>query len=111
MVSAAIMGTALSLVLERPWEQSLPSPSTIAALVAMGLLSTALAYRLFFHLLGRVGVANTMLVGFVVPIYATLLGVVFLHERLSILETIGLALVLVSLLTVNANLSKRESAA
>jgi drug/metabolite transporter (DMT)-like permease len=101
VLSAALMATSLSLVVERPWERPLPGAESFAALVAMGLLSTALAYSLFFHLLEKVGAANTLLVGFLVPVCATGLGAVFLDERLSGDEVVGLVLVLASLLVIN----------
>ena len=108
VIAAALMAVALSLVVERPWERPLPGPASIAAITAMGLLSTALAYRLFFHLLEKVGAANTLLVGFLVPVCSITLGSVFLRERVSVGETIGLMLVLLSLFLINRATRSRE---
>lgn len=107
VVAAASMATLLSLIVEQPWERPYPGVSSVASIVAMGLLSTALAYGLYFYLLEKVGAANTLLVGFLVPVWATLLGVVLLQERLSMREIMGLALVLLSLLIINGKGSSR----
>jgi len=101
VVAAALMAVTLSAVFEQPWKRPFPGTAAVTAVVAMGILSTALAYRLFFHLLGRAGAANTLLVGFLVPVFATVLGVVLLGERLSLLEVVGLIGVLFSLFIID----------
>ncbi|RMH85110.1 MAG: DMT family transporter, partial [Actinomyces sp.] len=53
---------------------ALPSAEALAAMVALALVSTAGAYVLYFRLLARAGAANTLLVTFLVPVWAILLG-------------------------------------
>jgi drug/metabolite transporter (DMT)-like permease len=101
VVSAATIATIFALVVEQPWTRPYPGLSSVAALIVMGVLSTGLAYLLFFRLLAKVGAANTLMVGFLVPVCATLLGVTLLEERLDWTELCGLFLVLVSLLIIN----------
>lgn len=103
VVSAAVIATIVALFVERPWTSPFPSLPTVSALVVMGILSTALAYFLFFRLLAKVGAANTLMVGFLVPVCATLLGVTLLGERLGWTEVSGLVLVLGSLLIINGS--------
>lgn len=103
VVSAAVMATIFALVVEQPWTRPFPGLSSVAALIVMGVLSTALAYFLFFRLLAKVGAANTLMVGFLVPVCATLLGVTLLGERLSWIEVCGLVLVLAALLIINGS--------
>lgn len=101
VVSAAVVATVFASVVEQPWTRAFPGMSASAAIIAMGVLSTAFAYFLFFRLLAKVGAANTLMVGFLVPVCATLLGVTLLGERLDWTEVCGLGLVLVSLLIIN----------
>ncbi len=100
VISAAVMATLGAAVFERPWAQPAPSVQALASLVTMGLVSTALAYVLFFRLLERVGAANTLLVGFLVPASATLLGATFLGERLSWLQCAGYLVLGLALLVI-----------
>ena len=51
-----------------------------AALGIAGLLCTALAYVLFFRLMTRTGPARAMTVTYLIPVFANLLGVIFLDE-------------------------------
>ncbi len=55
---------------------------TWGALLGIALLSTALAYLLYFEILRRAGSANLMLVTLLIPPVAVSLGAVLLAERL-----------------------------
>src|SRR3546814_13804973 len=63
----------LAALLERPWTAS-PDAATWTALAALGLVSTAFAYILYFRILATAGATNVLLVTFLVPITALLLG-------------------------------------
>ena len=78
-----------------------PSPAAIGALLALGALSTGLAYLLFFELLERVGPTKTTTVTYLIPIVGVLAGVLVLGEPLTGGMLFGLMLVLVSVLLVN----------
>lgn len=60
----------------------LPSGTVLAALLGLGLLSTAAGYILYFRLLGAVGATNLLMVTFLIPLTAILLGVLILDEAL-----------------------------
>lgn len=87
----------LALVVERPWTMGIPGPGATLALGALALVSTALAYIIFFHVLARAGATNVLLVTFLQPVSAVAMGIAFLGERLSAFEAAGMAIVLVSL--------------
>jgi drug/metabolite transporter (DMT)-like permease len=78
----------ITLIADRPW--NLPNPSFQAweALAGIAVLSTAVAYVMYFRILAAAGATNTLLVTFLVPISAILLGVVFLSEAFTT-ETLG----------------------
>jgi drug/metabolite transporter (DMT)-like permease len=103
----------LALVIERPWELSMPVPSTWAAIVGLAVLSTALAYILYFQILQRAGATNLLLVTFLIPASAIALGVAVLGEELNGPEIAGMVLIGVGLLSIDGrvlNIGKRRSA-
>ena len=84
---------------------ALPASNTAStvwlALVGLGLLSTALAYILYFQLLESAGATNLLLVTFLIPAVATGLGVAVLGESLDATDYAGMALIGAGLLTVD----------
>ena len=72
---------------------AIPAPS-LAAMLALGLFNTALAYFLYFTLVVRMGAAFATLNNYVVPFVGLLLGALFLGERIALTAWIGLALVI-----------------
>jgi drug/metabolite transporter (DMT)-like permease len=62
------------------WPDATPSLHAWAALGIAGLLCTALAYVLFFRLMTRTGPARAMTVTYLIPVFANLLGMIFLDE-------------------------------
>lgn len=78
----------ITLFLNQPWNLSSPSIHGWEALIGIAVLSTALAYVIYFRILATAGATNTMLVTFLVPISAILLGVVFLKEAFTA-QTLG----------------------
>lgn len=110
MVSGtAVMMLPLTLVLERPWTASLNLIS-LGALLALGWLSTAIAYLLYFHILAIAGATNLLLVTFLIPMSAMLLGVLVLGERLEWNAFVGMVLISVGLAAIDGRLFNRLSA-
>ncbi|MGH6970006.1 MAG: DMT family transporter, partial [Caulobacteraceae bacterium] len=103
--SSAIMLPAAAIV-EHPWTVS-PSAISLAAVAALGLLSTAIAYLLYFKLLARVGATNLLLVTFLLPIVALILGALFLGEHVQPIDLIGLALIMGGLAAIDGRLLAR----
>ena len=103
---AALMVLPLALILEQPWKFPLPSTRTWAALAGVGLLSTALAYAIYFRLLARVGATNTILVTFLVPVSALLLGTLLLHEPLRYGQLAGMGCIFVGLAIIDGRIAK-----
>ena len=71
----------------------LPGASAAAAVVALAVFSTALAYVLYFRILATSGATNLMLVAVLVPLSAILLGAGFLGECLAAGDVAGMALI------------------
>ena len=98
--SSAIM-LPLVLLIDRPWEQAPPGPQTLLAVLALALLSTALAYVIFFTILRRAGAANVMLVTLLLPFTASALGILFLGETMRSSDLAGAALVGLAILVID----------
>lgn len=94
VTASAVLILPIMLIVDRPWLLAAPPPPTVcAALVALALLSTALAYVLYFRILAAAGATNLLLVTFLIPVTAILLGAVALGERLEPRHFAGMALI------------------
>ncbi|HEX7006646.1 MAG TPA: DMT family transporter, partial [Alphaproteobacteria bacterium] len=94
----------IMLVLERPWALAMPSDGTIAAVVALALLATALGYLLYFRILATAGATNLLLVTFLIPVTAIMLGVTLLDESLEPRHLAGMALIAIGLAAIDGRL-------
>ncbi len=74
---------------------------TWIALVFLGVFGSGLAFVLSYYLLHEIGPTRTSMVTYLFPIGGVLLGVMFLHERLSWQLIAGTLLVILSLAVVN----------
>lgn len=68
---------------------------TLGAVLYLGVFATALAFGLFFELLDRFGAFQASLIGYVVPIVATIVGVTVLGETVTLLSLVGFVVVFV----------------
>ena len=99
LTASSVMMAVIAGIVDRPWRLALPGPTTWLAVIGLAVLSTALAYIVFFQILRRSGATNVMLVTLLVPLTAILLGGVVLGETISAREILG-ALVIGSALLV-----------
>jgi drug/metabolite transporter (DMT)-like permease len=93
VIASSIMLVPLMLVVDRPWILPMPSLAAIGALIGVAAISTAFAYVLFFRILATAGATNLMLVTFLIPVSAILLGTLFLSETLQPKHLAGMALI------------------
>jgi len=93
VTAATIILIPLTALVDRPWALPMPSPGAWAALLAIALLSTSLAYLLFFRILAVAGATNLVLVTFLLPGSALILGALFLDETVTLRALMGLALI------------------
>ena len=107
MLSATtVMILPMALVVERPWGLS-PSGTTWGAMLGLALLSTAVAYQIYFRILASAGATNLLLVTFLIPVSALLLGVLVLGERPQWTAFAGMALIFGGLAAVDGRLLAR----
>ncbi len=108
-----LIGSTVLMIPVALWSDGLPtfshSAPVWAALLAMALLSTAIAYLLYFAILVRAGAANLMLVTLMIPPFAAGLGALFLGERLSPDAFVGFGLIAMGLLITDGRLFRRRA--
>jgi drug/metabolite transporter (DMT)-like permease len=105
--AAALIMLPLAGLADHVWALPAPALSTWAALLGIGILSTAFAYFLFFHILAKAEPTDLMLVTFLVPISALALGLMFLHEPVRPQAFAGMALIGLSLVLIDGRLLAR----
>jgi len=108
LTAAAIVMLPLVLIFEPPWLAAPPSPEAWAALIALALFCTSLAYILYFRLVASAGATNSLLVTFLIPITAILLGALILDERLEPRHFAGMALIGLGLAAIDGRLFSRR---
>lgn len=80
------------------------SVSVWASIAGLAILSTAIAYILYFKILERSGATNVLLVTLLVPVSAILLGSLFLNESLGFIHFIGMLLIALGLSAIDGRL-------
>jgi drug/metabolite transporter (DMT)-like permease len=98
---SALLILPLALLADRPWTLPPPGLSTWSALAALALLSTALAYIIYFRILAAAGATNLVLVTFLIPVSALFLGIAILGERLAPGHLAGMALIALGLAAID----------
>jgi drug/metabolite transporter (DMT)-like permease len=87
----------VSIVLTAAFVGAAAVPSFIdnwAALLALGLVGTAIPITIFMSLIQRTGPTRAAMIGYLMPVWATLLAMVFLGETVGLREVAGAAIVL-----------------
>ena len=90
-IAAAVTMVPLALIVERPWTLPMPGPGVLAALAGLAGLASFLAYIIYYRILATAGAVNLMLVTFLIPVSAILLGTLILGERLAVNHFLGMA--------------------
>jgi drug/metabolite transporter (DMT)-like permease len=101
LIGASLLLLPFSLVLERPWTIVPPSLVTWAAIAGFALICTSFAYWLYFRLLASAGATNALLVTFLIPVTAILLGALVLGEALELRHYAGMALIALGLAAID----------
>ena len=110
LLCGALVLLPLSLVLDRPWTLA-PSVQSIQALIALSLVSTALAFVIYFRLIARLGSVATTSVAYLRVPTGVLIGMIFLGEALVPTAWAGLALVIMGVMAMTLPLRSRWPAA
>ena len=102
MSAAQVTLGTLQVAVVAPFFSSAPSHASLkvwAAMLGLGALGTGLAYVLNYDVIHRAGATTASSVTYVVPVFATLFGVVLLNEGLSWNEPVGAAVIIAGVAT------------
>ncbi|MBB3947672.1 drug/metabolite transporter (DMT)-like permease [Rhizobium skierniewicense] len=99
LICGAMLLAPLSLIIDHPWTLS-PSATSIFALLALSVFSTALAFVIYYRLIRTLGSVGTTSQAYLrVPI-GVAIGVIFLGESLPPTAWIGLVLVVIGVFSM-----------
>jgi drug/metabolite transporter (DMT)-like permease len=98
VIASSLIMAPLALLVDQPWALPAPSLETWAAVLGLALLSTALAYVLYFRILALAGAVNLLLVT------ALLLGAAFLGEVVHLRELLGMGVIGAGLALIDGRL-------
>jgi len=76
------------------WPPAVPAAKVLASLAGLAVVCTALAFVLFFALIGEAGPARAAVITYVNPAVAVILGVLVLRERFTATMAIAFVLIL-----------------
>ena len=107
LAASTTMMIPLALVVDQPWNLPVPGLVTLAAIAGLALISTSIAYVLYFRILATAGATNLLLVTFLIPVSAILLGTLLLNEHLQGIHLAGMALIGLGLAAIDGRLAKR----
>ena len=107
VTASALVLAPLALAVEAPWSLPVPGAEVWGAVAGLALLSTALAYLLYFRILARAGATHLLVVTFLIPPVAIALGAAFLGERLVPSHFAGMALIGLALALIDGRLPSR----
>ena len=88
---------------------TLPSNSSIMAVIALGVVCTGIAYIMFFRLITAIGPARTISVTYLIPVFGIIWGVIFLDESVTSWTFIGGGLILTGVALTTGVLNKRNT--
>jgi drug/metabolite transporter (DMT)-like permease len=106
---SGLIMVALAVGIDRPWTLPMPGVPVLASLLGLAVLCTAVAYGLYFRILATAGATNVILVTFLVPVTAILLGVTVLDESLRASHLVGMAVIGAGLLVMDGRVLRRTA--
>jgi drug/metabolite transporter (DMT)-like permease len=101
VASSTLLLLPIILVVDTPWRLGMPSGVTIGAVLGLAVVSTALAYVIYFRILRVAGATNLTLVTFLIPVSAMAFGVALLGETVAADDFLGMALIGIGLAAID----------
>tara|TARA_A100001037_G_scaffold101312_1_gene92267 strand:+ start:10194 stop:11075 length:882 start_codon:yes stop_codon:yes gene_type:complete len=92
LICATVWAVPVSAVVDRPWNLT-PSWDSLLAVAALGVLSTTLAYIVYFRLVRSVGATFVSFVNYLIPPIGVGLGVMIAGETPSLRSLLALLII------------------
>jgi len=107
---AVVLLAPFVLIFDQPWTLEMPSLAGMGAVAGLAFGSTGIAYLIYYRVLASAGATNLMLVNFLAPVSALILGILVLSEILTPEQMIGMAFIALGLALIDGRLFQRRSA-
>jgi len=91
----------LVLLFDRPTAPFSASHAAIWSMLALALVSSALAYLIYFRLIARAGATNALIVTFLSPVSALMLGILLLDETVDVHQVAGMAAIFIGIAAID----------
>ncbi len=98
---ATLLCLGLSLSIEKPWAIALPSLQSLVSLIGLSLFGTVGGFILYYRIINKDGAVVLSMTTYLLPIYAVVLGAIFLNEPLSIRVFASIFFILIGLMLIN----------
>ncbi len=102
MLIGAVLLSVASLLTE-PWQDAVITPRIVGATLYLAVMGSAVAFTLYFVLMKYFSVVRMSYVTFLIPIFASMVGWVFLGEVLPANTILGGAIILLGVLVPDLN--------
>jgi drug/metabolite transporter (DMT)-like permease len=95
-------------MVDRPWTLPMPGTTVLASAIALAVLSTSVAYVIYYALIKRAGATNTILVTLLIPGGGVFLAWALLGEAFTPAEAAGMLLIGSGLVVIDGRLLRRR---
>lgn len=93
LIAASVFSIVFAFIVENPTEMSW-TPRAVWPMILLGLFPTALASVLYFRLVQSLGATRFAQINYIIPVFGSIIGVVFLGEQAHWRIWVALALAL-----------------
>ena len=107
MTVSVLLLLPVALIFEPPWRLEVPGLPAWGAMIGLAVISTSFAYLIYFRILATAGAINILLVNFLVPVSALLLGIFILGEELTREQAIGMVFIALGLALIDGRVFAR----
>ena len=88
---------------------SQPSLNSLIAVIYLGIMPTAIAYLLRFHIIERAGPVFLSYVAYLIPIFAIFWGVLLLNENVNLNSLIAMMFIFIGIYFGQKNSNKNNN--
>ena len=110
LICSSFILLPVMLITDRPWNLPLPPVEVWGAIIGIALFSTSVAYIVYFKVLSNSGATNVLLVTFLIPIVAVVLGVFLLSEDFKMQYLYGMFIIGIGLLAIDGRFLRKRRA-
>ena len=107
LIWATIILLPVCFYFEKPWNYS-PSLTSVVSITYLGVIATGLAWVLRFKVLKENGLVFQSQVAYLIPIFAVILGYIFLDELITLKVIIALTAIVIGIFIVKKSTSSKK---